>query len=265
MRFFEDFGRATTHFWSSIGYIFKHHLYYYFLFPVVIYITVTYGFYSLFETSQTYALDWLLDLFNLKEEIEDGFWSMIKAVIVGTTSLIVKLFFIFTTWTLGKYIVMIVLSPVFAFLSEKIEEIETGKSYPFDPKQFAIDVWRGIKITLRNLFFELAIILACFVCSFFFPPFAVAAPFIKWYFSWYFLGFAFMDYNLERKKFTTSHSVKFFRKYNGAATGNGFWFDILFKIPLIGMIFAPILAVTAGTRHGMEILKPFEEKESQNL
>lgn len=261
MRFFEDFGRGTAHYWSSLGYMFKHHLYYYFLFPLAIFFAVSYGFYGLLESGEAYLLDQLLDWLGLNEEIEEGFWSTLKAFITGASAIIVKIFFIATTFTIGKYIVMIVLSPVFAFLSEKIEEIETGKEYPFDMQVFIKDVLRGIKITIRNMFYELGIILACFIVSFFFPPFAVLSPFIKMYFSWYFLGFAFMDYNLERKRFTLAHSIKFFRKYNGAAVASGFWFSVVYWVPLLGLMFGPILAVAGGTLHGMEILKPFEEEE----
>ena len=75
-----------------------------------------------------------------------------------------QIIFFLIAYLFGKYIVLILMSPIMAMLSEKTETILTGKKYPFTLKQFFRDIVRGIGIAFRNLFFQLLILLAsCFL------------------------------------------------------------------------------------------------------
>ena len=54
---------------------------------------------------------------------------------------------------------MVLMSPLFAYLSEKTEAIATNNTYKFHFVRFLKDTVRGIYIASRNLIFELVFIL----------------------------------------------------------------------------------------------------------
>ena len=56
------------------------------------------------------------------------------------------------------------MSPVFAILSEKVESILTGNEYPFNIHQFLSDIWRGVKLAIRNFAIEIGRITSYNVC-----------------------------------------------------------------------------------------------------
>ncbi|MEJ7671935.1 MAG: EI24 domain-containing protein [Chitinophagaceae bacterium] len=62
--------------------------------------------------------------------------------------LILQLILLLFYFSWFKYLFLIIGSPVFAYISERTEAIINGKDYPFDLKQFAKDVIRGIAIAI---------------------------------------------------------------------------------------------------------------------
>ena len=86
------------------------------------------------------------DLSDWKEILKFSFqWGLIVVVYV---------FFWYVLSRYMKYVVLILLSPLFAYLSERTEEILTGKTYPFEFKQLVKDSIRGAGIATRNLLIE---------------------------------------------------------------------------------------------------------------
>jgi CysZ protein len=162
--------------------------------------------------------------------------------------------------TFVKYILLMVLSPVFALLSEKAEEKITGKSFPFSFKQLLKDILRGITISLRNMILEYFFIFVCFLISLFFPfLFIITTPFLM-FVGWYFVGFALIDYNCERHKFGVGKSIQFMKRNRGYACGVGLVYSFFLALPfvpgqIIGMMFGPAVAVIGGTVSFMEINK----------
>ena len=186
--------------------------------------------------------------------------SFLKPFLTSSFSFIItwilKIVFWFLSGTLIKYVTLICLSPLFALLSESVEQKINGQTYPFNFSQLIKDIGRGILISLRNLFLEYLIIIACFILTLFFAPLAiVTVPFLMLV-SWYFIGFTMMDYNFERHKMSISQSVQFARKNKGLICGIGIVYFAVMLLPFfIGMMFAPLLAVIGATISFLEIQK----------
>lgn len=159
----------------------------------------------------------------------------------------VAYFFLFITF--GGYIILIVMSPVYSWLSERTEAHLSGKEYPFDLRQLMWEILRGILIALRNMFFQLLITLLLFVCSFI-PLIGLLSPVALFLVSSYFYGFSFVDYAIERKRFNVKQSVKYVHKNAGLVTGVGCIFALSLMIPWLSIIvcsFVSLLSVIAGT------------------
>lgn len=156
-----------------------------------------------------------------------------------------------STWyvfiKIQKFVVLIMLTPVLAIISEKTEEILTGKKYPFDFNQFVKDVLRGVMIGIGNLLIELSLIVVLFIISWVFPIITPFATVLGMFITWYFFGFALMDFTNERHKRSISDSYQLVWKHKGGAVGNGFLFELFLMIPVVGMVLGPILASGAAT------------------
>lgn len=153
---------------------------------------------------------------------------------------------------LYKHIIMALSAPFMSPVSEKIEAHLIGKNHEHRNTTFGQQLWRGIRINVRNLWMELWLTLVIILISF--------IPVIGWFTSLllfvvqaYYAGFGNMDYTLERH-FEYKKSVAFVRKHRGIAIGNGIVFILFLFIPIIGVILVLPLSVTAASTKTLELL-----------
>ncbi len=153
---------------------------------------------------------------------------------------------------LYKHIIMALSAPFMSPVSEKIERHLLGDKHEHRNTSFQQQLWRGIRINVRNLFMELWLTLVVLIVSF--------IPVIGWFTSIllfviqaYYAGFGNMDYTLERH-FKYKDSVNFVRRNRGIAIGNGVVFMLFLLIPVIGVILVLPLSVTAASTKTIELL-----------
>ena len=160
--------------------------------------------------------------------------------------MMVRLILIFFYFSLFKYIFLIIGSPVFAYLSERTEAIIEGKDFPFSFAQFVNDVFRGIKLALRNTLWQSVFTISILILSFF-PLVGWVTPVIMLFVECYYYGFSMLDYSCERHKLSPSESIEYITKHKGLAIGNGMMFFLMHLIPFAGWMLAPAYAVVAAT------------------
>jgi CysZ protein len=263
MKFFKDFFKGVSNSFKGFSLLFEKGLWPYMFYPLLVWILLwVASLYGLFLLAGGIS-DWLQGYFSFESIPENGHWlSWARPFLVSKVGFIVtwvlKILFWFMSGTFIKYLMLIVMSPVFALLSEKAEEKLTGKEYPFSLVQLMKDIGRGIVISLRNMILEYFFIFVCTLVSFFFPPlFFITTPFL-FLLGWYFVGFALIDYNCERHKFGVSKSIQFMKKNRGYACGVGFVYSFFLALPfvpgqIIGMMFGPAIAVIGGTISFLEV------------
>ncbi len=243
-------------------FIFSNGLWWYFLFPILLNILFFIGGFYGINVLTTTIKDWVSKslsqpnepLFGLEFLKEASFYF--QKFVGGFVWLFFKISFFFIFATFGGYIVIIFLSPVFAILSEKTEEILVGKKYPFNLNQFIKDIVRGILIALRNVSIEIFYLLLFFILGFI-PLIGQFAAVLLFFISAYFYGFSFIDYSLERQHFSVAQSVQFMRKNKVVAIINGSVFALIMLIPFIGVTlagFVSIIAVVAATISTQKII-----------
>jgi len=248
-------------YFEAVRFIFRHHLWWVFLFPVAMNILLFLGGYALIGSYTTGLQDWVTDKIGM-----NGTNFPFSEFIGAAVGILIKVLFFLLFAVYGGYIVLIVLSPLFAYISERTEEIISGKQYPFNVGQFMNDIVRGIWIACRNLFLETVWMLLLFIFAFF--------PVIGWLggipffiLSAYFYGFSFMDYTSERRKMKVAQSVEFVRAYKWLAIANGSLFSLFLLIPFCGVFlsgFAAIVSVTAATLAVNEIAPVSRQMSGKN-
>jgi CysZ protein len=160
--------------------------------------------------------------------------------------IMIRIIMVLFYFSLFKYLFLIIGSPVFAYLSEKTESIMEGKDFPFSFKQLLQDIYRGIKLALRNMVWQTVYAISLLILSFF-PVIGWITPLITLFVECYYYGFSMLDYSCERHKLSPSESIRFIGKHKGLAIGNGMVFYLMHLLPVVGWVLAPSYAVVAAT------------------
>jgi CysZ protein len=247
--FMQAFINGFLAFFQGIKFSFKHFRIWY-LVPICLWLLFA-GFLivKLGRLLIPYFLELIESSTGLKlsnESATDSFEKFLKIGISWGVILIVKILIWYAISRCMKYFVLIVLAPLYAYISEKTEEIFTGKSYPFNLIRFMNDVFRGIRITIRNMIIETVIIILGGILSFFIPfisPLLILALFLV---NCYFMAFNFFDYIAERKRMNISKSIQYMRSNKNTLLGFGFAYNLVALIPFVNWIIAPISAASGA-------------------
>lgn len=155
---------------------------------------------------------------------------------------------------LYKHIVMALSAPFMSPVSEKIEAHLTGtQKHSHRITSFKEQLWRGIRINLRNLFKEILFTIPLIIIGFI-PVIGFISTILIFLVQAFYAGFGNIDYTLERH-FKYKESIAFVRKNRGIAIGNGIVFMLFLFIPLIGIIIVLPLSVTAATTKTVELIR----------
>ncbi len=219
---------------------------------------------AFFKHAAKYLMHFIKPYFHYTP-LDGSLWQNTKAFVsdIGMYATAFLMFllgwYLFTK--IKKYVVLALMSPILAILSEKTEQILTQKEYPFNRKKFIQDLLRGMVIAFRNLMMEVlwSMILwsAVIYISIAVPPLsfllAPASAVLSFALGAYYFGFSTMDYCNERKKRRVMESIKFIRKHRFTAIGNGTIFSLLFMIPFVGVSCGTIICTVAASLSVHEI------------
>jgi CysZ protein len=250
--FIKEFGLGISSYKSAFAFILKNKLAYFYLAPLLITIVFWVGGF----VGMSFFTNWINTMFNhwfgiTLSTSSFNFIDDYKEIINQTgnvlITIILYILMFYLVYRINKYVMLILISPVLAYLSEKVEVIITGNDFPFNTKQFFKDVLRGIIIALRNMLIEVFIIIALWAITFVIPILAPFTALFLIFISAYFYGFSMIDYTNERRKYNLSESITFIRTHKGLVIGNGLIYHFIFMIPFAGAVFAPITASVAAT------------------
>lgn len=244
MFFFEGISESFSSFFKSIPFTFRHFSIF-FLVPVLLFFALFLIFGFLGDSIYDIVSDKLYTYIGVRHD-SGWFFSIISFLLRGLLFILFKLIFFFVFFFFSGYVILIILSPVLSFLSEKTEKIVKGKDYPFSFNIWFKQIVRSILLSFRNMFIQLALTLIVLILSFFpiigwlISPFAALFILVV---NAYFFGFSFLDYSFERKGLNIPQSVSVVRKNKGLAVGFGMLFYIVYLIPILDNFLAPFMAI----------------------
>jgi CysZ protein len=157
---------------------------------------------------------------------------------------------------LYKHVVMALSAPFMSPVSERIEKHlypEVHDPHTHRKTSNTQQLIRGLRINIRNLFYEIGISIPLLILSFIPVVNFVTTP-LLFLVQAYYAGFGNMDYTLERH-YEYRDSVSFIKKNKGYAIGNGIVFMAMLLIPVIGIILVLPVAVTAASKTTLKLLK----------
>ena len=166
-------------------------------------------------------------------------WLSFFFVMAG---MMVRLILVLFYFSLFKYLILIIGSPLFAYLSEKTEAIIENKEHSVSRKELRKDAARSIRMALRNCFLQMLYFVGLILMSLI-PVIGWITPIIALLMECYYYGFSMLDYSFARAGFTRQQSIRFQGRHRGLAIGNGF----LFYLMHVAIILAPAYAIVAAT------------------
>ncbi|MBT4776426.1 MAG: EI24 domain-containing protein [Crocinitomicaceae bacterium] len=241
MGLFKDISLGLRSYSAAIRFVVNHKMWPYFVIPIIVFGGIIYLGFQM-EAGEKEAKAALAD---------SNFFYMIWGWIKIAFYFVMSYLFL----QLTRYVMLTALSPLLAIVSEKVEKILTGNTYKFNLKQLAKDVKRALLIASRNLIIEISIVIGLYIVIYFsfwllgirnlHLPYSETFRFNDLiYFlattavAFYFYGFSFLDYVMERRRLTIKESIKFVRKHKGVAIA-------------LGSLFV-------GLFHSIEIVKEFD-------
>jgi len=185
-------------------------------------------------------------------------WDFGKDTFNLISNFIGGLFILVIGLILYKHIIMALSAPFMSPVSEKIEFHFYGNQKHIHRKtSFQEQLWRGIRINIRNLVKEILITMPILLLKFI-PVINIFSTILLFLVQAYYAGFGNMDYTLERH-LNYKESLKFVRKHKGFAIGNGLVFMLVLLVPVVGVILVLPLSVTAASLKTVGLLNKENE------
>lgn len=196
---------------------------------------------------------------NLASALENFFklqeYGSILYIFIKILVWICTVFFYYLVY---KSLLLVIISPILGYVSERVETHLTGKKFDFtftDNLRFLI---RGIDIGLKSFFKQMVGTCVVMLLGFIFPI-NLSIPLLIFIIQGYFTGFSFMDYTLERYNLSPKESLDFLKKQRVYAALCGGIFTLLFFIPVVGIFIAPLITCVATTMITLELLKEYSK------
>lgn len=252
MLFTRNLGNGFSGFFSAFRFCFRHGMWWMFLVPGVLWVGLFFGLFhateALTAAASVQVAEWLE--LPVAQTTADDWWEGVKAAINGAREVVVRwilrIAIAYLLFVANKYIVLVVLSPLLAYASERAEEILTGRVFPFSWRQLMKDAVRGALLAMRNGVLELSFSVVLWLLTLFLPFISPISFVLLFLVSAYFYGFSMFDYVFERHRLGIRASARAARENRGMVLANGALFWLLMLIPFVGVVVAPILACTGA-------------------
>lgn len=223
MQFFKHVWLGLKSFAEAYRFIRDNRLYWFFLIPAILMLLI-------------YKLG---DLISHHKPLPD--FSSMNGIVWYLIYLLVEISISLLLMKFAKYLVVILLSPLLSYLSQRCEKILTGNQYPFNMHLLVDDVKRGLRIAMRNLMWEYFFFLIILVVSYFGWEDPKSSPifYLTFVIGFFYYGFSFIDYVNERRRLNMDESIVFVRKHRGLAIAIGAIYSLLILVPVdLGALFS---------------------------
>ena len=219
----------------------EHKLFKWIIIPGIIYTLLFIAGMFFFWQSSDSVVSWVSRQLGIETWLQQERSAWLSFLFV-MTGMMLRLILVLFYFSLFKYLILIIGSPVFAYLSEKTEAIIEGKEHSFNWPELKKDCIRTTRLALRNCGWQSVYLVALIFLSLV-PVIGWITPVIALLMECYYFGFSMLDYSFARVNFTPAQSIAFTGRHKGIAIGNG----LLFFAMHVLIILTPAYAVIAAT------------------
>jgi len=187
-------------------------------------------------------------------------WEWAKSFISNFGTIIAFIIVAFIYFLAYRYVILAILSPVMSALSVSFEKKLLLQDNLDTNSNFISELWRGIRISIRNFFKEMQYTILLILASFI-PLVSVVTGPATFLVQSYFMGFSSLDYYLERYV-SMQQSIQIAKRHRMYLMGTGAAFMVILMIPVLGAFVAPTLATIATTEWAVKNNVRFDMDEA---
>ena len=154
-----------------------------------------------------------------------------------------------------KYIVLVVMGPLFGALSEAMEAQITGQTAPFSIKKWISDAGRGLRSAIWLALFEWTAVLVLWVAGCIVPAIAPFTLFLAWLVGVWAYGASVMDYVWEREGLGAWSAWQASLRHAKLAFGVGLPFSLWMSVPLLAWTIGPLMGGMGAVAASVVALK----------
>lgn len=241
MDFLHQIKISLVFYWRAYRFLDSHDLWRLLVLPAIINLIISVVVIVVAIRTSGYIVQFFLANLQFNSQDKD-----ILRLIEGLLMVIIRATVFFLYLKIYRYLIIILLAPIYAYISSKVQTIATGKKRIPCAQMYLMDCTRGIQIGMRNFLLEAVLSTLIILISFILAWIIPLAPLVILLLESYFVGYSFMDYRNEHFGMSKKESRKLIMKYPGLVIGNGFFFNIFLLIPIIGVLFAPVFGLVAS-------------------
>jgi CysZ protein len=241
MDFLHQIKLSFFFYWRAFRFIVNHNLWKLLIIPAIINLIIAFLIVVFAIKTSSVIVETVLE--NFQSTSSD---RSVHSFIEGLLMVVIRAFVFFFYLKIYRYLALILLAPVFAIISSRVQTIALGPAEKMCTGKFLSDSSRGIKIAFRNFFIEIILSTSIIIISFLIAWIMPLAPVAILLLESYFVGYSMADYRNEYLGIRSGESRKIINSYSGLVIGNGLIFNILILFPLLGVLFAPALALIAS-------------------
>lgn len=238
------FVKGFTAFFMASHFLYQNRMHKWYLLPVMLWLALFLGVaISVADVVEDSLLYWLAETWGVEfvaSEAQSGWLASLKALLSLSVAFVIKMLVWLLVGRMTKYLILIIMAPLMAYLSEKAESLVNKREYRFSLQQTVIDAARGALVSLRNLAMEMLLLLLTFLVSLVLPILAVPAMLFMFVVSSYFIGFNMFYYLLERQQLDMAQTLEQARLYRSHVLGLGLACNLVSLLPLLDWVIAPI-------------------------
>lgn len=241
MDFLHQIKLSFSFYWRSFRFIDTNNLWRYLIMPALINLII--AFLIIVFAVKTSGIIVELVLENFKPTSSD---RTVNSFIEGFLLVLIRSFVFYLYLKVYRYFSLIFLTPMFSIISSKVQLIDSGKSRAPCTRKYLMGCSRGIKIALKNFIIEITFSTIIIIISLLTGWFIPLAPLAILFLESYFMGYSMADYRNEYYGINSKESRKLIHNYFGLVLGNGLFFNLFLLVPLVGILFAPPIALIAS-------------------
>jgi uncharacterized protein involved in cysteine biosynthesis len=248
---------------SSWTFLFKHRLYWFAIYPLLVAVFLGMGMGVLTFQLLKHVMSFF-PMFSSADialpSNDEGLWNMLRQIFESTghviLTLVLIIFSIFFASRIMKFLTFILILPFMVVLSDRVHTLLNAHSTVKSQRSLMSNLVRTLVLFGRNFLIETIIQLSVWVLTLALTsmvpllaiPMCMLSLAASAVVSFYFSGFNFMDYAMERRGWSWRESIRFVRQQPFGSVALGAAFAIVDQLPLIGFSLSSAVCVIAAER-----------------
>jgi len=241
MDFFQQIKTSIFSYWRTFRFIESHNLWRLLILPAIINLFIAIVIVVLAIKLSRNIVEGMMSNFRFAEDDQE-----LHSLYRGFLMVVIRAGVFFFFLKVFRYLTLLLLSPIFVMFTARVQTIACGHADHTTALSYLKSCFRGTRIALKNFVIEVILSTLILSVSFIAAWIAPIAPLAILFIESYFMGYSFADYRNDHHHLTSRQSHQVINSYPGLIIGNGLCFNLFLLIPVIGILFAPVFALTAS-------------------